>query len=180
MSLQPSTTSRVRLGLLLGLVFTLGVVLFGLRFLGRRADLAAPVAKPTQVAPARRQVSTKPRSAAFLNLDESKNVRPDASELGPKDLAVFQAKAEASFLAVVEELGYADESRLVGISKSAEALMEKMGSEPRWKQFENEINTLALAWAGANQEERKVTIDRISAIYDEALIELRRRLSDLR
>ena len=180
MTPQPSPTSRVRLGLLLGLVFTLGVVLFGLRFLGRRADLAAPVAKPTQVAPARRQVSTKPRSAAFLNLDESKNVRPDAPELGPKDLAVFQAKAQARFLAVVEELGYADESRLVGISKSAEALMEKMGSEPRWKQFENEINTLALAWAGANQEERKVTIDRISAIYDEALIELRRRLSDLR
>ncbi|MEY3584840.1 MAG: hypothetical protein RJA48_1923, partial [Verrucomicrobiota bacterium] len=118
MTPQPSPTSRVRLGLLLGLVFTLGVVLFGLRFLGRRADLAAPVAKPTQVAPARRQVSTKPRSAAFLNLDESKNVRPDASELGPKDLAVFQAKAQARFLAVVEELGYADESRLVGISKS--------------------------------------------------------------
>jgi hypothetical protein len=180
MSPQPSPISRGRFGLLIGLVFTLGVVLVGLSFLGRRAEIATPVAKPTQAPPAKGQVRVKLRSSASLNLDESKNVRPDAPELGPKDLAVFQDKAQGRFLALVKEMGYADESRVTGLTISAEMLMEKMGSEPRWKQFENEINTLALAWAGANQEERKVTIDRISAIYDEALIELRRRLSDLR
>ena len=180
MSPQSSPISRGRFGLLLGLVFTLGVVLVGLSFLGRRAELAAPVAKQTQEPSARRQVRVNLRSSASLNLDESKNVRPDTPELGPKDLAVFQAKAQAKFRAVVDELGYGNESREGGISKSAEELMNKMGSEPRWKQLENEINTLALAWPGASQAERQVAIDRISAIYDEGLIELRRRLSDLR
>ena len=122
----------------------------------------------------------KLRSSASLNLDESKNVRPDAPELGPKDLAVFQDKAQAGFLALVREMGYADESRVTGLTISAEMLMEKMGSEPRWKQLENEINAMALTWPEANQQERQVILDRISAIYDQGAIELRRRLSDLR
>ena len=180
MSPQSSPISRGRFGLLLGLVFTLGVVLVGLRFLGRRAELAAPVAKPMQAPPAKGQVRVKLRSSASLNLDESENFRPDAPELGAKDLAVFQAKAGAKFRALVEELGYADESRGSGISKSAEELLEKLGSEPLWEQLGSEINALARAWPGASQEERQVAIDRISAIYDESLIELRRRLSDLR
>jgi hypothetical protein len=162
------------------LVFTLGVVLVGLSFLGRRAELAAPVAKQTQEPSARRQVRVKLRSSASLNLDESKNVRPDAPELGPKDLAVFQDKAQGRFLALVKEMGYADESRVTGLTISAEMLMEKMGSEPRWKQLENEINAMALTWPEANQQERQVILDRNSAIYDQAAIELRRRLSDLR
>lgn len=95
-------------------------------------------------------------------------------------MTVFQAKAEAKFRALVEELGYADESRGSGISKSAEELLEKLGSEPLWEQLRSEINALERAWPGASQEERQVAIDRISAIYDESLIELRRRLSDLR
>ena len=180
MSPQPSPISRGRFGLLLGLVFTLGVVLVGLSFLGRRAELAAPVAKQTQEPSARRQVRVKLRSSASLNLDESKNVRPDAPELGPKDLAVFQDKAQGRFLALVKEMGYADESRVTGLTISAEMLMEKMGSEPRWKQLENEINAMALTWPEANQQERQVILDRNSAIYDQAAIELRRRLSDLR
>ena len=80
---------------MIGLVFTLGVVLVGLSFLGRRAEIATPVAKPTQAPPAKGQVRVKLRSSASLNLDESKNVRPDAPELGPKDLEVFQDKVQA-------------------------------------------------------------------------------------
>ena len=173
-------TSRVRLGLLLGLVFTLAVVLVGLRFLGRGAEIATLVAKPTQAPPAKGQVRVKLRSSASLNLDESKNVRPDAPELGPKDLEVFQDKVQARFLALVKEMGYADESRVTGITISAEMLMDKMGNEPRWKQLENEINAMALTWPEANQQERQVILDRSSAIYDQGAIELRRRLSDLR
>ncbi len=180
MTPQPSPTSRVRLGLLLGFVFTLGVVLFGLRFLGRHAEIATPVAKPTQAPPARRQISVMPRSSASLKLDESKNVWPDAPELGPKDLEVFQDKVQARFRALVKEMGYADESRVTGITISAEMLMDKMGNEPRWKQLENEINAMALTWPEANQQERQVILDRLSAIYDQGAIELRRRLSDLR
>ena len=173
-------TSRVRLGLLLGLVFTLAVVLVGLRFLGRGAEIATPVAKPAQAPPAKGQVRVNLRSSASLNLDESKNVRPDAPELGPKDLEVFQDKVQARFLALVKEMGYADESRGSGIAISAKMVMEKMGSEPRWKQLENEINAMALTWTEANQQERQVILDRSSAIYDQGAIELRRRLSDLR
>lgn len=180
MSPQPLTISRGRFGLLIGLVFTLGVVLAGLSFLGRGAELAAPVAKPTQAPPAKGQVRVKLRSSASLNLDESKNVRPDAPELGPKDLAVFQAKAQARFLALVKEMGYADETRANGLTISAEMLMNKMGNEPRWKQLENEINAMALTWPEAGQEERQVILDRASAIYDQGAIELRRRLSALR
>ena len=180
MSPQPSPISRGRFGLLIGLVFTLGVVLVGLSFLGRRAEIATPVAKPTQAPPAKGQVRVKLRSSASLNLDESKNVRPDAPELGPKDLEVFQDKVQARFLALVKEMGYADESRGSGIAISAQMVMDKMGSEPRWKQLENEINAMALTWPEANQQERQVILDRSSAIYDQGAIELRRRLSDLR
>ena len=173
-------TSRVRLGLLLGLVFTLAVVLVGLRFLGRGAEIATPVAKPAQAPPAKGQVRVNLRSSASLNLDESKNVRPDAPELGPEDLSVFQEKVQARFLALVKEMGYADESRVTGITISAEMLMDKMGNEPRWKQLENEINAMALTWPEANQQERQFILDCLSAIYDQGAIELRRRLSDLR
>ena len=107
-------------------------------------------------------------------------MRPDAPELGPEDLAVFQDKVQARFLALVKEMGYADESRGSGIAISAKMVMEKMGSEPRWKQLENEINVMALTWPEANQQERQVILDRSSAIYDQGAIELRRRLSDLR
>ena len=180
MSPQPSPISRGRFGLLIGLVFTLGVVLVGLSFLGRRAEIATPVAKPTQAPPAKGQVRVKLRSSASLNLDESKNVRPDAPELGPKDLEVFQDKVQARFRALVKEMGYADESRVTGITISAEMLMDKMGNEPRWKQLENEINAMALTWPEANQQERQFILDCLSAIYDQGAIELRRRLSDLR
>lgn len=180
MSPQPSPISRGRFGLLLGLVFALGVVLVGLSLLGRRAELAAPVAKPTQVPPARRQVSTKPRSAAFLNLDESKNVRPDAPELGPKVLADLNAVKFAELQALAEGLGYADKSRLFGISNSAEKALDEMMNEPRWKQLDQEINALAESWPGANREERQVILDRTSAGWDQALIEAARRLSALR
>jgi len=180
MSPQPSPISRGRLGLLLGLVFTLGVVLVGLSFLGRRAELAAPVAKSTQVPPARRQVSAKPRSAVFLNLDESKNVRPDAPELGPKILADLNEVKFSKLQALAEELGYGDKSRLFGISASAEKALDEMMNEPRWKQLEQEIETLAESWPGANQEERQVILDRTSAGWDQVLIEARRRLPALR
>lgn len=181
MSLQPSTTSRVRLGLLLGLVFTLGVVLVGLRFLGRGAEIATPVTKPTQAPPAKGQVKVNLRSSASLNLDESKNVRPDYSpELGPKDLAVFQAKTQAKFRAMVEELGHADESQDAGVTKSAAMVLAKLAEEPRMVKLGEEIDFLDKSWAEANQQERQVILDRTYAIADQMLIEFRAALSALR
>ena len=180
MSPQPSPISRGRLGLLLGLVFTLGVVLVGLSFLGQGAELAAPAAKSTQVSPAKGQLRVKLRSAAFLNLDESKNVRPDAPELGPKDLADLNEVKFAKLQALAEELSYDDKSRFFGISASAEKALDEMMNEPRWKQLEQEIKTLAESWPGANQEERQVILDRTSAGWDQVLIEARRRLPALR
>jgi hypothetical protein len=177
MSPQPSPISPGRLGLLLGLVFTLGVVLVGLSFLGQGAELAAPAAKSTQLPPAKGQLRVKLRSAAFLNLDESKNVRPDAPELGPTDLNEVKF---AKLQALAEELGYDDKSRFFGISASAEKALDEMMNEPRWKQLEQEIETLAESWPGANQEERQVILDRTSAGWDQVLIEARRRLPALR
>lgn len=181
MSLQPSTTSRVRLGLLLGLVFTLGVVLVGLRFLGRGAEIATPVAKPTQAPPAKGQVKVNLRSSASLNLDESKNVRPDDSpELGPKDLEVFQAKTQAKFRAMFEELGVADESQDAVVTKSAAMVLAKLAEEPRMVKLGEEIDFLDKSWPGANQQERQVILDRTYAIADQMLIEFRAALSALR
>lgn len=180
MTPQPSPTSRVRLGLLLGFVFTLGVVLFGLRFLGRHAEIATPVAKPTQTPPARRQVSAMPRSSASLKLDESKNVWPDAPKLRLKVLADLNKVKFAEIQALAEELGCADKSRLFGFSDSAEKALGEMMKEPRWKQLGQELETLEESWPEANQEERQVILDRTSAGWDQARIEARRRLSALR
>jgi hypothetical protein len=55
-----------------------------------------------------------------------------------------------------------------------------MMKEPRWKQLDQEIDALAESWPEANQEERQVILDRISAGWDQAFIEARRRLSALR
>lgn len=180
MTTQPSPTSRVWLGLLLGLVFTLGVVLFGLRFLGRHAEIATPVAKPTQAPPVKGQVRVKLRSSASLKLDESKNVWPDAPNLRLKVLADLNKVKFAEIQALAEELGCADKSRLFGLSDSAEKALDEMMKEPRWKQLDQEFEALAESWPEANQEERQVILDRASAGWDQALIEARRRLSALR
>jgi hypothetical protein len=182
MSLQPSTTSRIRLGLLLGLVFTLGVVLVGLRFLGRGAEIATPVAKPTQAPPVKGQVKVNLRSSASLNLDESKNVRPDDSpELGSKNFKeVLQAKTAAKFRAMFEELGIADESQDAGVTKSAAMVLAKLAEEPRMVKLGEKLDFLDESWAEANQQERQVILDRTYAITDQLLIEFRAALSALR
>jgi len=86
----------------------------------------------------------------------------------------------AKLQALAEELGYDDKSRFFGISASAEKALDEMMNEPRWKQLEQEIETLAESWPGANQEERQVILDRTSAGWDQVLIEARRRLPALR
>ena len=183
MSLQPSTTSRVRLGLLLGLVFTLGVVLVGLRFLGRGAEIATPVAKPTQAPPAKGQVRVNLRSSASLNLDESKNVRPDAPELGPKALNTLlkqkEAEVEAELRAMIKELGHADESQGSGLTNSAVMVLAKLAEEPRMVKLGEELDFLDKSWPEANQQERQVILDCTSAIADQLLIEFRAALSAL-
>ena len=179
MSLQPSTTSRVRLGLLLGLVFTLGVVLVGLRFLGRGAEIATPVAKPTEAPPAIGQVRVKPRSSASLNLVESKNVRPDAPELGPNALGTLLKQKEAEGRAMFKELGHDDESQDASLTKSAEMVLAKLAEEPRMVKLGEELDFLDKSWPEANQQERQVILDHTSAIADQLLIEFRAALSAL-
>ena len=173
-------TSRVRLGLLLGLVFTLAVVLVGLRFLGRGAEIATPVAKPAQAPPAKGQVRVNLRSSASLNLDESKNVRPDAPELGPNALETLMKQKEAEGRAMFKELGHADESRDAGLTNSAEMVLAKLADEPRMVKIGEELDFLANSWPEANQQERQVILDRTSAIADQLLIEFRAALSALR
>ena len=179
MSLQPSTTSRVRLGLLLGLVFTLGVVLVGLRFLGRGAEIATPVAKPTQAPPAKGQVRVNLRSSASLNLDESKNVRPDAPELGPKALNTLLKQKEAEVRAMIKELGHADESQDSGITFTAEMVLALVALKPRMVKLGEELDFLDKSWPEANQQERQVILDRTSDLTDQLLIEFRAALSAL-
>ena len=180
MSPQPSPISRGRFGLLISVVITLGVVLVGLSFLGRRAEIATPVAKPTQAPPAKDQVRVKLRSSASLNLDESKNVRPDAPELGPNALGTFMKQKEAEGRAMFKELGHADESRANGLTISAEKVLIELVEEPRLAKLGEEMQFLNKSWPGASQEERQVILDRTSAIVDQLLIEFRAALSALR
>jgi hypothetical protein len=164
---------------LLGLVFTLGVVLVGLRFLGRGAEIATPVAKPTQAPPAKGQVRVNLRSSASLNLDESKNVRPDAPELGPKALETLLKQKGAEGEAMFKELGHADESQDSGLTNSAEMVLAKLAEEPRMVKLGKELDFLDKSWPEANQQERQVILDRTSAIADQLLIEFRAALSAL-
>jgi hypothetical protein len=180
MTPQPSPTSRVRLGLLLGLVFTLGVVLFGLRFLGRRAEIAATVAKLTQVPSARRQVSALPRSSASLKLDESKNVWPDAPEVTPASLRRLDDQVYEKVLAIATEMQLADSTRLLGFSVRAEVVLDAMMKEPRFIEMRAIMEQQEERWPSADTAERAQVMVARRVGYDELLAETRVRLAAIR
>lgn len=179
MSPQPSPISRGRFGLLLGLVFTLGVVLVGLSFLGRRAELAAPVAKQTQAPPARGQVSAKPRSSASLQLDESKNVWPDDREVALTSLRRLDDQVSEKVLAMASEMQLADSTRWFGFSARAEVVLEAMGSEPRFIKMRDNMKQQDERWPLADTVERTQIMVARRVGYDELLAEARVRLAAL-
>ncbi len=179
MSPRPSPISRGRFGLLLGLVFTLGVVLVGLRFLGRRAEISTPVAKPTQAPPARRQVSAKPRSSASLQLDESKNVWPDDTEVALTSLRRLDDQVYEKVLAMATEMQLADSTRLSGFSARAEVVLRAMGSEPRFIKMRANMKHQDERWPSADTVERAQIMVARRVGYDELLAEARVRLAAL-
>ena len=180
MTPQPSPTSRVRLGLLLGLVFTLGVVLFGLRYLGRHAEIATPVAKPTQAPPAKGQVRVKPRSSASLNLDESKNVWPDAPEVTPTSLRRLDDQVFERVLVMATKMQLTDSGRLLGFSARAEVVLDAMMKEPRFIEMRATLERQEERWPSADTAERAQVMVARRDGYDELLAEARVRLAAIR
>jgi hypothetical protein len=120
------------------------------------------------------------RSSAKIRLDEAGNVLPDAPELGPRFLEDWEEARGGEFLAWLKESGFADESRLFGVSKAAEDVLEAMIKEPRWAGFEQELATLKQSWPAANQEERRLIRERYEGLSVQLFDEARRRLSALR
>ena len=180
MTPQPSPTSRVRLGLLLGLVFTLGVVLFGLRYLGQHAEIATPVAKPPQAPPAGRQISVMPRSSASLKLDESKNVWPDAPEVTPTSLRRLDDQVFERVLAMATEMQLTDSARLLGFSARAEVVLDAMMKEPRFIEMRATMERQEERWPSADTAERAQVMVARRDGYDELLAEARVRLAAIR
>lgn len=180
MTPQPSPTSRVRLGLLLGLVFTLGVILFGLRYLGRHAEIATPVAKPTQAPPAKGQVRVKPRSSASLNLDESKNVWPDAPEVTPTSLRRLDDQVFERVLVMATKMQLTDSGRLLGFSARAEVVLDAMMKEPRFIEMRATMERQEERWPSADTAERAQVMVARRDGYDELLAEARVRLAAIR
>lgn len=180
MTPQPSPTSRVQFGLLIGLVFTLGAILFGLRFLGRHAEIATPVAKPTQTPPARRQASAIPRSSASLKLDESKNVWPDTPEVTPTSLRRLDDQVFERVLAMATEMQLVDSARLLGFSALAEVVLDAMMKEPRFIEMRATMERQEERWPSADTAERAQVMVARRVGYDELLAEARVRLAAIR
>ena len=179
MSPQPSPISRGRVGLLISVVFTLGVVLVGLSFLGRRAEIATPVAKPTQAPPAKGQVRVKLRSSASLNLDESKNVWPDDKEVALTSLRLLDDQVSEKALAMAKKMQLADSTRFSGFSARAEVVLEAMGSEPRFIKMRANMKHQDERWPSADTVERAQIMVARRVGYDELLAEARVRLAAL-
>jgi hypothetical protein len=165
---------------LLGLAFALGVVLVGLRLLGRRAEIATLVAKPTQASPVRRQVSALPRSSASLQLDESKNVWPDAPEFTPTSLRLLDDQVYEKVLAMATEMQLTDSTRLLGFSVHAEVVLDAIMKEPHFIETRAIMKRQEDRWPLADAAERSQIMVARRVGYDELLAETRARLAALR
>lgn len=183
MSPELAPDREVRSGFLLGLGCVVALVVGALAFFGRphpSAARAGEAARATDARTIRTKAGHPVRSSAKIRLDEAGNVLPDAPELGPRFLEDWEEAKQDEFLAWVKESGFADESRLFGVSKAAEDVLEAMIKEPRWARSEQELETLKQSWPAANQEERRLIRERYEGLHGQLFDEARRRLSALR
>ncbi len=183
MSPELAPDREVRSGFLLGLGCVVALVVGALAFFGRTHPSAARPGEATRATDAK-TIRTKAghpvRSSAKIRLDEAGNILPDAPELGPRFLEDWEEAKQDEFLTWVKESGFADESRLFGVSKAAEDVLEAMIKEPRWARSEQELETLKQSWTAANQEERRLIRERYEGLHGQLFDEARRRLSALR
>ena len=183
MSPELAPDREVRSGFLLGLGCVVALVVGALAFFGRphpSAARAGEAARATDARTIRTKAGHPVRSSAKIRLDEAGNVLPDAPELGPRFLEDWEEAKQDEFLAWVKESGFADESRLFGVSKAAEDVLEAMIKEPRWARSEQELETLKQSWPAANQEERRLIRERYEGLHGQLFDEARRRLAALR
>jgi hypothetical protein len=179
---EPTTNRQVRLGFLLGLGCVMALVLGTLAFFGRPAASVAKAGdapKSAGVRTFRTKTGYPVRSSAKLALQEAGNVLPDAPELGERALAELAESRLRDLQAIAKELGCADETRLFGLSKAAEASIEGMSREPNWRELGKEMDGLQARWAKADPEERLRIHARFNENFDAFLVEVRRRWSTL-
>jgi hypothetical protein len=183
MSAELPPAREVRSGFLLGLGCVVALVIGALAFFGRQhtgLTRSGVAVRATATQSIRTKTGHPVRSSAKLQLDEAGNVLPDGPELGPTALEDMGKAKVDELMVFAREIGLADESRLFGLSRRAEEALDKMAEESSWKGLAREMKEFGKRWEAASQEERAVMHDRAAAIYDELIVEVRRRLSALR
>ena len=181
MSVDAPHTPRVRPRFLLGVTFVAAVVLVGLFVFGRRSTVSAEApAAGQRSAVASPSAKVFPRSAAHLQLDEAKNVRPDAPEVTSTSLQQLDGQVYPRMMALAQEMQVADPTRLFGLSARAEETLDAMMKEPRFRELETLLKEQERRWVEADMAERQEILKVRRAAYDELLAEARVRLSALR
>jgi len=181
MSVEAPLTPRVRSRFLLGVAFIAVIVLVGLFVFGRRSTVSAEApAAGQRSAVASPSAKAFPRSAAHLQLDEAKNVRPDLPEVMASSLQQLDGQVYPRMMALAQEMQVADPTRLFGLSVRAEEALDAMMKEPRFHELETLLEGQERRWVEADMAERQEILKVRRATYDKLLAEARVRLSALR